>query len=61
MKPPASPLIHKLKMRKKRRLQEQRGVRRGSLWNLVTHDERFEPTQLGRIARRFLRGSRAPQ
>jgi hypothetical protein len=61
-KPPASPLVHKLKMRKKRRLQEQRGTRRSALWSLVTQDERFEPTKLGVFARRFLkRGSRAPQ
>lgn len=73
--PPASPLVHKLKMRRKRRLQMQRDARRGALWNMVTHDERFQRPDatdpaitrhshhfFGRIATRFMRrGSRAPQ
>jgi hypothetical protein len=60
-KPPASPLVHKLKMRRKRRLQEQRGARRGALWTAVTSDARFEPAldssqAFARFARRFLKG-----
>ena len=63
--PPASPLVHKLKMRRKRRLQEQRSARRGALWTAVTSDARFDPaldsaSAFGRFARRFMRGRLIP-